>query len=48
MPEGRCMKCRKQVEIKDPVESVTKNNMKIVKGKCPECGTNVSRIIGKA
>ena len=42
------MKCKKQVEIKSPKESVTKNHMKIVKGQCPACGTNVSRIIGKA
>jgi DNA-directed RNA polymerase subunit RPC12/RpoP len=48
MPEGRCMKCKKQVDIKNPKESVTKNKMSIVKGQCPACGTNVSRILGKA
>jgi Zn finger protein HypA/HybF involved in hydrogenase expression len=48
MPEARCMKCREQVEVKDGVESVTKNNMRILKGVCPECGTKVARILGKA
>jgi len=44
---ARCMKCRKQVEIKDPKGSVTKNRMMIVKGVCPVCNTNVCRILGK-
>ncbi len=48
MPQARCMKCRKQVEIKDPEEVVLKNNLKAIKGVCPHCGTKVSRILGKA
>ena len=48
MPTARCMKCRKQVEIKDPEEVVMKNGMKAVKGVCPDCGTKVFRILGKA
>ena len=48
MVEGRCMKCKKQVEIKDPQERVTKNNMRMAGGTCPHCGTKVSRILGKA
>jgi len=49
MVKGQCMKCKKQVEIKDGVESVTKNKMKILKGKCGAgCGTTVCRILGKA
>ena len=48
MPEGRCMKCKKQVEIKEPEEVVMKNGMKAVKGTCPDCGTKVFRILGKA
>ncbi|MCK5025821.1 MAG: hypothetical protein KAS15_04470 [Nanoarchaeota archaeon] len=48
MAEGRCMKCKKQVEIKDPEEVIMKNGMKAVKGTCPDCGTKVFRIIGKA
>jgi Zn finger protein HypA/HybF involved in hydrogenase expression len=48
MAEGRCMKCKKQVEIKDAQEVVMKNGMKAVKGICPHCGTKVFRILGKA
>ena len=48
MVEGRCMKCKKQVEIKDGEEKITKNNMRIILGLCPVCGTKVSRILGKA
>lgn len=50
MPDykGRCMKCRKEVTMKDPKETVMKNGMKAVKGSCPKCGTKVFRILGKA
>ncbi|MBW2971113.1 hypothetical protein KY320_03050 [Candidatus Woesearchaeota archaeon] len=48
MVEARCMKCRKQVQVKNPKEGTTKNNLKIVKGECPDCGTKVARILGKA
>jgi len=48
MVEARCMKCKKQVEIKNPEEVVMKNGMKAMKGVCPVCGTKVFRIIGKA
>ena len=47
-PEGRCMKCKKQVTIKDPQEIVWKNGMKVASGSCPTCGTGVNRILGKA
>ncbi|MFC1753433.1 DUF5679 domain-containing protein [Thermoproteota archaeon] len=48
MSTARCMRCRKQVEIKDPNEVVLKNNLKAIKGVCPTCGTKVCRIVGKA
>lgn len=48
MPEGRCMKCKKQVEIKDHKEVIMKNGMKAAHGTCPHCGTKVFRILGKA
>jgi DNA-directed RNA polymerase subunit RPC12/RpoP len=48
MAEARCMKCKKQVEIKDPEEVIMKNGMKAIKGICPDCGTKVFRIVGKA
>ena len=47
MAEGRCMKCKKQVEIKDGKEKVMKNGMKAISGTCPACNTKVFRILGK-
>lgn len=48
MVEGRCMKCKGPVEIKDGSEVTMKNGMKAMKGSCPKCGTKVFRILGKA
>jgi len=45
--EGYCVKCKKKVEIKDGKETITKNNRRLFKGKCPYCGTTVCRILGK-
>ncbi len=47
MVEGRCMKCRKQVEIKNGKEVTLKNGMLAMKGECGDCGTKVFRILGK-
>ncbi len=41
-----CVKCKKKVEMKDPVESLTKRGTKIAKGTCPDCGTKVNRMGG--
>ena len=48
MAEGRCMKCKKSVEIQSGKEVVMKNGMKAMKGVCGKCGTAVFRILGKA
>jgi hypothetical protein len=48
MTEGRCMKCKGPVQIKDGKEVTMKNGMKAMKGCCPKCGTKVFRILGKA
>ncbi|MBI2558906.1 hypothetical protein HY637_02780 [Candidatus Woesearchaeota archaeon] len=48
MARGRCMKCRKEVEIKDGKEVTMKNGMRAMKGVCGTCGTKVFRILGKA
>ncbi len=45
--EARCMKCKVNVEIKDPEDVVMKNGRTAVKGVCPTCGTKVFRITGK-
>lgn len=47
MAEGRCMKCRTSVEIKNGKEVAMKNGMKAMKGVCGKCGTTVFRILGK-
>ncbi len=47
MPKARCMKCKKEIEIKNPQEVVMKNGMAALKGVCPVCGTKVFRITGK-
>ena len=47
MTTGRCMKCKKQVEIQNGKESLTKRGTKIYKGKCGTCGTTVCRMGGK-
>jgi len=48
MTKGRCMKCKKEVEIKDAKEIIMKNGMKAMKGTCGACDTKVFRIVGKA
>lgn len=49
---ARCMKCKKDVPVKDPqvVEMKGRGDSKrrAVKGKCPTCGTTVFRFLGKA
>lgn len=44
---GQCMKCKTQREFSGEVV-IWKNGMKAVKGPCPECGTTINRILGKA
>lgn len=46
MVQGYCVKDKKMVEMKNPVESKTKRGTKIAKGKCPYCGTTVCRMGG--
>jgi len=48
MAEGRCMKCKKQVEIAEAKDITMKSGMKALQGKCPVCSTKVFRIVGKA
>lgn len=44
---GYCLKDKKKVEIKDPVQITMKNGKPAVTGTCPECGTKIYKI-GKA
>jgi hypothetical protein len=45
--QGYCVKCKGKKEIKDGKEVVTKNGRRMMKGKCPTCGTTMCRILGK-
>lgn len=44
--EGYCVKCKAKKEIKDTKEVILKNKRKAIKGKCPDCGTGMFRILG--
>lgn len=44
--EGYCVKCKKKREMKDPSEVILKNGRKAAKGKCPDCGTGMFKILG--
>ncbi len=46
--DGYCVKCREKREMKDTEETVTQKGMKIMKGKCTVCNTNMAKILGKA
>lgn len=45
--EGYCVKCKSKKKIKDAAEVIMKNGRKAMKGKCPDCGTGMYRIMGK-
>ena len=47
MVEAYCVKCKEKVQIKDGKETATSRGTKMMKGKCPNCGTTVCRIGGK-
>ena len=46
MPEGYCVKCKAKKEIVNAVEEVMKNGRKAIKGKCPDCGTVMFKMLG--
>lgn len=46
--QAYCVKCKAKRDIDSPEEVIMKNGRKAMKGKCPECGTGVFKITGKA
>ena len=44
--EAYCVKCKEKRNFTGHVEE--KNSRRFAKGICPECGTKVTRILGKA
>ncbi|MDP4015457.1 MAG: DUF5679 domain-containing protein [Candidatus Nanopelagicales bacterium] len=45
--EGYCVKCKNKRSFTGEV-SVNAKGTRMAKGKCPECGTTIARILGKA
>jgi Zn finger protein HypA/HybF involved in hydrogenase expression len=52
MPTAYCVKCKGKKEMKDPEEVTMKGKggtkRSAMKGTCPDCGTKMFRILGKA
>lgn len=52
MAEAYCVKCKAKKEIKNPKEVDMKGKggvaRKALTGACPDCGTKMFRILGKA
>jgi Domain of unknown function (DUF5679) len=43
--EAYCVKCKTKRTIKDGTIGTTKNNRKIMKGLCSNCGTKMNRFL---
>jgi len=44
---GYCVKCKASKEMKDAQQVTMKNKRLAMKGKCPDCGTGMYKILGK-
>ncbi len=44
--EAYCVKCKGKKEMNDAKEETLKNGRNAMKGKCPDCGTVMCRILG--
>ena len=45
--EAYCVKCKAKKEMKDAAVNQTPKGGFMAKGKCPDCGTTMCRIMGK-
>jgi hypothetical protein len=45
--EGYCVKCKAKRDMANAEEVTMKNGRRAAKGKCPECGTGMYKILGK-
>ncbi len=45
--EGYCVKCKAKKELIDPTVNMTAKGGFMAKGKCPDCGTTMCRIMSK-
>lgn len=44
--KGYCVKCKSMKEMKDEQRVTMKNGRAAAKGKCPDCGTGMYKILG--
>lgn len=44
--KGYCVKCKASKEMKDEQKVTMKNGRPAAKGKCPDCGTGMYKILG--
>ena len=45
--DAYCVKCKAKKEMKEPQNVKMKNGRSAMKGKCPDCGTGLYRILAK-
>jgi DNA-directed RNA polymerase subunit RPC12/RpoP len=45
--EGFCVRCKLHVRIQDAERVTMKNGRPALRGKCPDCGTGMYRILPK-
>lgn len=45
MTEAYCVKCQEHVDIQDEEEVTLKNGQPAVRGDCPDCSTQVFRMM---
>ncbi len=43
--QAYCVKCKAKKEMKDTQKVTLKNGRTAMKGKCPDCGTSLFRIV---
>jgi len=43
--QAYCVKCKAKKEMKDAQKVTLKNGRNAMKGKCPDCGTSLFRIV---
>ena len=43
--EAYCVKCKAKKEMKNAEKVTMKNGRNAMKGKCPDCGTSLFRIV---
>jgi len=44
--QGYCIKCKCKKEIADATEHMMKNGRCAIKGRCPDCGSVMVKVIG--